>query len=888
MSGVVNLLVTVSAILLSTSAYAVEGAQQERFDREVDQVALSAQEQSINKLATLLKKYSGKSQEVALLSKLGELQQQKASILFRVANGKSKGKKDAVDLNAYHLALHQTIATLDTLLKKYPHNQDAAKAYFLRGKSYEDLENKPAAAKDYDYLVKHFPDSERAPSAYMSLAEFATDDGNHALAISYLQELENRPNDPRYPFALYKLAWAFYNLKNIPRALSYAERQIHYYDDKLDKSGQKDKAKDDAAYVSSDDALRESTLLDVPVFYFEGLEEGNSKFALDGALDYFRGLDKGPALGRILIRFAKLLRSHDMQKDLLSWKNQVLDQEWERNESLDVLVLTYEFLQNKRNYPEMIHSAQDLIGLYKKMGREKLAKNEAFGKSQKMILDTATTLQALIIKNKNSKEARPLSNTLASLYSSFMQVVPETDPRIPQIHYNLAETLFTIQDYDGATEHYRWIVERMATIPAVVAPIVADSPIKAIASRYETLRAKGFIPTEIIAKAMPPETETGPKLDAMLETWIAWIDSAAPKAKNETGWDNFNFEGNRAIYAAGDTRRSVTRLEAFALLKPTSSYAIPSASLVLDTYVVANNWDAVLTKTTQYQKLGYWSGTEFGKRLYQLAADSLYKKIEGKYALKDYKNTIQDAESFMRDYPDSKRAPDCLSLAGAAALASGEKEIAKKYFSKLIGNGTDPQRVADALLARAAIQEGDYEFTGAIADYQTYLNVSSKKADVKALNGYRKRILTLALLSETPQALATLAEDKTICPEKQEELQDDCAKYKALAALEKTEDFTPSLESTERAFNAFRKMDNSETKTIWAIYALQGAKHLAFRDRNVTLRTVGSGWKDLDPLLQFQLLSFINSAVPKALDMNRASMKDVAPLKRARSTSLTA
>ena len=71
-----------------------------------------------------------------------------------------------------------------------------------------------------------FPELEETSPAYLSLAEFAINANNHPLAITYLKELEKRPEDPHYPFALYKLAWSYYNIKDTAHAMSYAERQI--------------------------------------------------------------------------------------------------------------------------------------------------------------------------------------------------------------------------------------------------------------------------------------------------------------------------------------------------------------------------------------------------------------------------------------------------------------------------------------------------------------------------------------------------------------------------------------------------------------------------------------------------------------------------------------
>jgi TolA-binding protein len=872
------------------------GASREQHDRDVDQAALAAQDSSLNRLIVLLKKYTGNPrQEPILLSKLAELQQQKASILFRIAHGAASKKGGKLDLTHYNKSLQQTISTLNLLIGRYPNYADIAIAYFMRGKSYEEMENKAAATKDYLYLVKNFPEAEQTSPAYMSLAEFAIEANNHQLAITYLKELEKRPEDAHYPFALYKLAWSYYNLKDIPHALSYAEKQIAYYNAKFPDSA-KEKTGDSLA--NSDFALKENTLLDMPLFYFEGVEEKDDRYKTSAALDYFRKIEKGPLLGKMSYRFAKLIRSRNMEKELVAWKNQFLDEEATRPESLDMIIITYEYQQNQRNFTALVDTAKDLLTLYKKIGREALLKHEQLPKAQKMILDTAENLQTVIVKNKQTEKARELSVTLAALYDTFTQVVVESDPRIPQVHYNLAETLFTIENYEGATFHYRWVVDHWKSINKTVAKGLADSHIKAIAARYEVLRQKKMIPTEVKATALAKEGSKHGQLDPMLTTWIEWIDQLGDQLASEhkklkkgeaeseqyKTWDNFNFEANRAMYVSGDQRQAVERLEEFAKKRPHSTYGIPSASLVLDTFITGSDWDATYERATAFHRLDTWKKGEFGKRLYEVAADALYKKIELKYQAKLYKDALEQADDFIKDYKDSARIPDCLSLAGSAALANGEKPRAMGYFTQLIQSDKDPTRVSNALLARASLQEEKFEFAGAVTDYMAYVNLyqsgalkdAKQKPEASKVDDLRKKTLALSWLSADGAQLKSLLQSKSICTEK---LSDECDKYHAINAIQQSALNPPREDATVNTFNRVHKMDSSEAKTLWAIYTLQGAKHLAFRDRNHILRAIGSGWKDLDAMAKFFVLPYLNTSVSNAFALNRAAMKDVAPLR---------
>lgn len=845
----------------------VANAANEQYERDVDEVALASQTKAITRLTGLLKKYRGTSQEPVLLSKLADLQQQNAAILFRLSHGKK-----ASDMSRYKTGMKQAIDTFSTLIAKYPHFEEISRAYFGRGKGYEEIGEQEKATKDYLHLVKNFSDAEEAVSAYMSLAEFAILGNDHAKAISYLNEVERHPESPQYPFALYKLAWSHYNLKNIATALSFAERQIAYYNARIPEDAKAD------ATMTSDAALRDNTLMDVAVFYFEGYEQKVPQYALSNALPYFKKIESGSSLGKMIVRFSKLLRAHGHETDLMSWKDQILLSESDRPESLDVLTITYEFQMNKRRYTQLVESAQDMVKLYQRGKRY-----EGFTRAQKLVLDTADSLQAAILKNKSADDVRSYSAMLATLYDSFTRMVDEKDARIPRVHYNLAETLFAIKDYAGATEHYRWVVEHADRKTAGS----LDAGLKAVAARYEVLRQKQLIPQDLQPRAIPKSDPD--KLEPLLAQWVDWLDEHVKKSEKSDA-ENFLFESNRALYARGQVTRAVERFQEFVKKHPKSQYAAPSASLVLDTYMATEDWDATHELALKYLKSPEWKTGDFSKKLTVIAGDAFYKRLESFHKAKDYKSTLKAVDEFLKRYPDSARISDALSVAGAASLASSDKSRASSYFTRLIeesrkgsagSKGISPANVSAALLARAGLSEERYLFSTAAADYKAFLMLptlptSGLKIEESKADDLRKKTLILAWLSGDPAELRAALETKVICTES---LAAECEKYEALSILASPERAREES-MTEAAFDKARKSGGTkETRTLWAAIALEGARHLAFRDRHVAIRAVTAGWEDLEPLVRFTVLPYLTVSIPKTFELNRMAMRDVAPLR---------
>jgi TolA-binding protein len=836
-------------------------ATAERYERDVDQVALASQQQAIAKLAGLLKKYRGTGQEPVLLSKLAELEQQNASIRFRIAHGLAHHTKKPLNLADYKGAMRRSISTLTELIRKYPRFADIAQAYFLRGKGFEEIEDKAAATRDYLHLVGNYPEAEGVVAAYMSLAGFAIEANDHSRAVTYLGHVEKRPDDPYYPFALYKLGWSHYNLKNIATALSYVERNVDYYR---------------ARKGSSDQALRENAILDAAIFYFEGYERKMPQYAASDALSYFRKLDDGPILGRAILRFAKLLRSHDHEPELVALKDQLLVTEPDRAETLEVALTSFEHQLNRRRFPELVETARDIVRLHGKN-----PKLESFRKAQKLLLDTAEQLQALVVRNKGADGVGGLSQTLAAIYDAFTRIVDEADPRIPRVHYNLAETLFEIREYERSAQNYRWIVERgrwtrkkgARSEPASV----EDASLKAIAARYETLRQKQLIPGELVARAIG-EKDGGAAMDPLLSEWVGWVDTHLDRTGDAI--DNFQFESHRALYGAGRIGQAVERMSRFAHAHPSSKLAVPAASLVLDTHLAGQDWETAHETAVDFLEIKAWAGTDFSKRLFSAAADSAYKSIEALYRAKEHRSVLKRAEKFLKKYSSSARLPDCLSLAANAALAAGEKPLALEYFSRLIAEAPRAPVHGDALLARAALHEDHYRFAAAARDYRAYLGGGRKVSDEGQANAFRRKALVLAWLSSDAEELRSVLGSQAICTDA---VSAACSKFEALLRLASRQPRT--AEQVGQAVEKARK-GPEEIRTVWAALALEDAKDLAYRDRLMLVRQAAAHWEELDNLARFAVLPHLSVSIPRALSLTRLSLREIAPL-RARERHIT-
>ncbi len=843
----------IAAICVSGSSFSAE--QNERYDRNVDRAALRAQVQAISKYGKLVKEYARTPQERPLRIRLLEAMEESTNLEFRIAHGEAHLSKRSVDLSKYRAALKQVIDAAGTVIKMAPMAEDSPRLYFLRAQAWGELNNKPSAQKDYEFIANNFAQTSWAVRANLALAGYATDAGKHLQAITFLKKVEAFPDDQHYPFGLYQLAWSYYNLSDVPTALDYLRRHITYYKKKRDNTEEK-------KLSAAETATLDHSMKDVVTFYFDGTMKKLSGYTVAEALPVFRAVEDGPYLGTMMVLYAKLMRTRELIDSLGEWQAIILDKEAKRPEAMDVVMTNVEALHVRRSWDQLVEAAKGFTFLDKKTDGE-IRKSESYATSQKLILEVAETLQKTIAATKNAEATLKLSRILAGVYETFTSIVEDSDPRVAQIHYNLAEVLFTIKDFDYATSEYVWVLKHWQSKSALKK---ADVSLKAISSRYQSLDAKKLFPKDL----QPQKVSENEKADlsdfeAPVSEWIAWVDDYLDDHGRTTkAVEGFEFEANRLLYSKGQTRAALARMLATVKASPDSPVGASSASLILDTYVFDKQWEALLEVSELFLEMPKLGDAAFRKRLAGLPADASFKLIEQSYEAKDYAKVLKESERYTKKYATSPRLPECLFMASRAADLSNDKEKSLFYLSELLTKFPKSENRALALLARASIEDAQFDFDAAARDYADYLASAPAAKDRASI---QKRLWIVGWLSQKPQA--------PDCRGTGDELAEECDRYSALVALAQGKTSYNPSELIKKSVYATKA-----NRALWSAVALtMGGKTIGFKDRLSIAESLAVNSKDLDPLILFTLVPVLNRSLPETYSTMRKSLASIASLK---------
>lgn len=158
--------------------------------------------------------------------------------LFQAEQSKNRSKVDEVrraqrghdeSANKYR---EQAIRTYARLIRDYPTFPRKDEVLFSLAFGLEEMHRVEDARKVYLELIKGHSQSRFVPYAWLSFAEFYFNEGDMAAAQRfYAKVVETEPTrNPVYGFALYKMAWAFYNIDDYRGALTQFAKVIEFAD----------------------------------------------------------------------------------------------------------------------------------------------------------------------------------------------------------------------------------------------------------------------------------------------------------------------------------------------------------------------------------------------------------------------------------------------------------------------------------------------------------------------------------------------------------------------------------------------------------------------------------------------------------------------------------
>ncbi|MDW8360890.1 MAG: tetratricopeptide repeat protein [Myxococcales bacterium] len=346
-----------------------------------------------------------------------------------------------------------------TLVQDHPDYRRMDEVLFSLAFSLEEMRQFDRARQVYHRLIKGFPQSRFVPHAYLSFAEYYFAEGQMREALTFYQKVVELPpeRNPVYGFALYKMAWAAYNLEDFRASLERFVQVIEFAQNNPDAR--------EAANLARQ-SRREMVLPYARVGTPNRALEFFRRFSQneEQALEILESLgelynDTGQWPNTIAV-YQKLIAERPASPKVCYWQSRIANA-----------------IIASRPKPEQVREAQRLVDLWETWSREARHPAEALQQCKQVtasiLVDLATAWhrEAVGTDTQPGTNDRNTMNLAAQLYRLLIEKFPDMEqmqfpdidrrdwPTAYRVSYFYAELLWKMEDWAQCGPAFDRVVE---------------------------------------------------------------------------------------------------------------------------------------------------------------------------------------------------------------------------------------------------------------------------------------------------------------------------------------------------------------------------------------------------------------------------------------------
>jgi tetratricopeptide (TPR) repeat protein len=591
----------------------------------------------------------------------------------------------------------KSIRLYEQILRNYPRYQRADEATFYLGMALQDLGRIKEAVKKFTALVKTYPDSKMVADSFVNIGEYYFDTNNAYKALLAYKKATNFRESPKYSFALYKLAWCYYNVGEYGKSIEKMKAVVSYTQN--DTGG-------DKRIQLQDEALK-----DLVRFFADAGE-------MDAAYEYFSKLGKKDLIQSMLKRLATMYFDQGKFEQCIQTYRRLISENPQSPRSPDYQV--------------------EIIKAYKKIGKREETLQEVnrllktYGKGSSWVQANASNLSA--VKDANASIEKNLrvvavdyhthaeklgrgesaKKTYALAYKAYKLYLNEfsSSSHAYSVRYAFAELLYTVKKFGEAYDQYMAVVKidangKKSRFCAESAIFAAEKMVEK-EGKSDTRRTKG-----------PVKNAVAQELTDWEKKYVEACKQYATLYPKDKKVRNIIYRTAYLLYNKFRFEEAAEQFKLVIQMDPASREAEQAANLILDSFVV-NDDLANLKKNAKfyYEQEGLGSST-FKKQVYKVYQNASFELISRNYKKTDDKASTADA--YMAFYAEFVKTAETKTLAAALNNAAF-------YYKEL-------NRVADSMKVRHILVE-DPKF-GKNTKYY-YVQVAALGYDYETIADFEK------------------------------------------------------------------------------------------------------------------------------------------------------
>jgi len=598
------------------------------------------------------------------------------------------------------------------ILQAYPQYSRADDATFFLAQALSDTGQADEANTFFGNLVRNYPESAHVPDAYVLIGEYWFEKNEAYKALQAYQRASAYKDSDKYAFAMYKLAWCYYNVSEYAKAIETMKAVVTF-------------SSTTTTTQKSTVQLLDEALKDLVRFFADAGD-------LNEAIDYFNKLGKKELIRDVIKKLASTyMEQGKFDQAITTYKRLIAEdpQGPYAPEYQNEIIGAWTKIGNKQ---ETVNAISDLLKNYGKnsaWARTNAANTDATKNAQDYIEKNLRTVALNYLQEAKKIKTGPSATQAYELAEQSFRVYLDEFPNSTYIYdmrFAFAELLYTVKKFDEAYEQYMKVVQidpkgKNSKFSARSAIFAADEMIKK-EGKSATSAGPGAKKTEPIP-LNPWETKLLAALDQFIQDY--------PEETNDV--QTSVYRAGYMYYDHNMFKDMSDRFQIVIKMAPGSKKAMEAANLILDSFTLVEDWTNLKDVAKKFYDQQGLGDDGFKKDTYKVYENASLKIIEVTFAKNQDKAAAAVAYwAFYKEFPTSGNADLALNNASVYYHDLGRTGDSMKVRQELIAKFPGSKYYKDQVAALGYDFESIGDFASSSDWYEKLYALDPKHASSPA------------------------------------------------------------------------------------------------------------------------------------------------------------
>jgi TolA-binding protein len=644
-----------------------------------------------------------------------------------------KGKEPKLDNAGSTAELTKAANSFRQLVTEFPKHPRTDAALYSLGRTLARLD-KDTSVDYYKQLIKSFPKSPLLPDTYLSLGEYYFDKHRIPEAIDYYKKVMAFKEHRAYPYAVYKLGWAYYNAsakndaevaENQKKAVTAFKLVVKLSDE---KKGQP---------IGNFD-LREEAIKDLIMVWADAEDVAS-------AWKYFKTIGAQDSFYKMLERLGNIYADQGKNDKAIVVFQRLLKEAPDRSNNPSVHAKLLELYDLTNNIPQVVVELKNMQRLY--LGESPWVKTNTLAAVDK---GAAARKGAAKDKDKTPKSAAtdnaadttampedPIAEAnhivelnmhrygamfhqrgqkaksdgymrhAAAVYTMYLESFA-SNPNAYDIRYYLAEILYDFKQFEKASDHYLIVAKQdpkgKYMKPAALNAVAAMNQL-VTGTKWPQLPPAGQVPSPI-------------EIPKVKSKFVTTIDEYVRLLPAEKDGEPMRFTAAQVFFDYGHYPEALKRFAQITKDIPQTKQAKAAVRVVLGFYGDKQDWNKLIAWSQKFAKDDKLMDPELKLYTLDLCRGAMFKRAQAYEKSAKYEQAARGFLEYQKEFPQDGNADRAVYNAMLNFYKVAKIENALATGQMLIDKYPKSTLLADVIVNQATTYEALAKFDEAAGNYR--------------------------------------------------------------------------------------------------------------------------------------------------------------------------